>query len=76
MAPYVRIKGYVINLQNVAYIQVTDKYIDFSFAYEAKRQGGQDYIRFEKGPDLTETEFEQVKEFVMELPDPDRVLLV
>ncbi len=76
MAPYVRIKGYVINLQNVAYIQVTDNFIDFSFAYEAKKSEAQDYIRFEKGTDLTDTEFEQVKEFVLELPDPDRMIIL
>ncbi len=76
MAPYVRIKGYVINLENVAYIQVKDDSIDFSFAYETKKPGDRDYIRFEKGVDLSDSEFEQVREFVLELPDPDRMIIL
>jgi hypothetical protein len=76
MAPYVRIKGYVINLQNIAYIQIEETFIDFSFAFEGKHAGGPDYLRFEKGTDLTESEFEQVKDFVLDLPDPDRVIII
>ncbi|OPY59574.1 MAG: hypothetical protein A4E57_04694 [Syntrophorhabdaceae bacterium PtaU1.Bin034] len=73
MTPYVRIKEYVINLQNVTFIRVKDDCIDFGLV---ERQDGQNYIRFEKGVDLQEAEFEQVREFVLELPDPDRVILV
>ncbi len=73
MTPYVRIKEYVINLQNVAFIRVADTHIDFGLV---ENYDGMNYIRFEKGADLQEAEFEQVKEFVLELPDPDRVIVV
>ncbi len=73
MTPYVRIKEYVINLQNVAFIRVADTHIDIGLV---ERYDGQNYIRFEKGSDLLEGEFEQVKEFVLDLPDPDRVIVV
>ncbi len=76
MSPYVRIKNHVINLQNLAYILVEDDHIDFGFAFPMKTPAGQNYIRFEKGTDLKEAEFEEVKEFVMQLPDPDRVIAV
>ncbi len=73
MTPYVRIKEYVINLQNVAFIRVSDTHIDFGLV---ENYDGVNYIRFAKGADLQEAEFEQVKEFVLDLPDPDRVIVV
>ncbi len=73
MTPYVRIKEYVINLQNVAFIRVAETYIDVGLV---ENYDGRNSIRFEKGTDLQEAEFEQVKEFVLELPDPDRVIVV
>jgi fructose-1-phosphate kinase PfkB-like protein len=73
MTPYVRIKEYVINLQNVAFIRVADTRIDFGLV---ENYDGRNYIRFEKGVDLQEAEFEQVREFVLDLPDPDRVIVV
>ncbi|MBI4720379.1 MAG: hypothetical protein HY770_03980 [Chitinivibrionia bacterium] len=73
MTPYVRIKEYVINLQNVTFIRVHGDYIDFALI---EIHGGENFIRFERGKDIQEAEFEQVKEFVLELPDPDRVILV
>ena len=76
MSPFIKIKHRVINLQNVAYISVEENHIDFGFAFPMRKPGGQNYIRFEKGSDLKEAEFEEVKEFVMHLPDPDRVIVV
>ena len=74
MSPFIRIKNHVINLQNLAYIWVEKDHIDFGFA--VREPGAQNYIRFEKGTDLKEAEFDEVKEFVMQLPDPDRVIAV
>lgn len=76
MSPFIRIKNHVINLQNLAYISVEINHIDFGFAFPVREPGVQNYIRFEKGSDLQEAEFEEVKEFVLQLPDPDRVVAV
>jgi hypothetical protein len=76
MSPFMRVKNYVINLQNLAYISVQDNHIDFGFAFPLKKPAGQNFIRFEKGTDLKDAEFEEVKEFVLQLPDPDRVVAV
>lgn len=74
MSPFVRIKNRVINLQNLAYIAVEANHIDFGFAVQ--EPGVDNFIRFTKGSDLKEAEFEEVKEFVLQLPDPDRVIVV
>jgi len=76
MSPFIRIKNHVINLQNLAYILVEGDHIDFGFAFPMRKPAGHNYIRFEKGSDLKEAEFEEVKEFVMHLPDHDRVIVV
>ena len=74
MSPFIRIKNYVINLESLAYIRVDQEYIEFGFS--ADEADNRNYIRFKKGTDLKEAEFEEVKEFAMQLPDPDRVIAV
>lgn len=76
MEPFVRIKNYLINLENLAYVRVEENYIDFGFAFHSEELGGQNFIRLERGSHLKNDEFEQVKDFVLQLPDPDRVILI
>jgi hypothetical protein len=76
MTPFIRIKSYVINLQNLAYVQVAEDHIDFAFAYPSERQDGRNYLRFAKGSDLSDGDFQEVIDFIMQLPDPDRVIVV
>lgn len=80
MSPFVRIKNSLINLESLAYVRVEENYIDFGFAFgfvcSADQPGGQNFLRFEKGSHLQEAEFEQVKDFFLQLPDPDRVLIL
>ena len=76
MPAFFRIKNYVINLDTLAYAQIESNFIAFGFNFHSETLGGQNYIRFEKGKDLQDSEFEQVKEFVLQLPELDRVLVV
>ncbi len=76
MSPFIRIKNHVINLQKLTYILVESNHIEFRFTSPMEKSMTQDYIRFEKGTDLKDAEFQEVKEFVMQLPDPDRVIAV
>ncbi len=76
MEPFVRIKNYIINLENLAYVRVEENYIDFGFAFHSEKLQGQNFIRLERGSHLRDDEFEQVKDFVLKLPDPDRVILI
>ncbi len=76
MSAFFRIKNYVINLEALAYARVEDNYIAFGFTFHSETLEGQNYIRLEKGKHLEEAEFEQVKEFVLQLPELDRVLAV
>jgi hypothetical protein len=76
MAQFMRIKQYVVNIENLTYIRVEESHIDFGFAFPTERPGGPNYVRLEKGVDLNNSEFQEVKEFVLQLPDPDRVLVV
>jgi hypothetical protein len=76
MEPFIRIKNYLINLENLAYVRVEENYIDFGFAFHSERLEGENFIGMERGTHLKDEEFEQVKEFVLQLPDPDRVILI
>ena len=76
MEPFIRIKNYIINLGNLAYVRVDENYIDFGFAFQSEKLEGQNFIRLERGSHLQDDEFEQVKDFVLQLPDPDRVILI
>lgn len=76
MEPFIRIKNHLINLENLAYVRVEANYIDFGFAFHSDRLEGENFIRMERGTYLKDGEFEQVKEFVLQLPDPDRVILI
>ena len=76
MAQFFRIKQYVVNLESITYVRVAEDYIDFGFAFPTEKPGGQNYVRLEKGLGLTESEFDEVREFVMNLPDPDRVIVI
>ena len=73
---FVRIKNYVVNLDTLTYIRVQENYIDFGFTFPTEKAGGQNYVRLEKGVDLEDGEFAELKEFVFGLPDPDRVIVV
>ena len=76
MTPFIRIKNYIINLENLVYVSVTEDYIDFTFAFPVEGPGAQNHIRFTKGSDLSEGDFQEVIDFIMQLPDPDRVIVV
>jgi hypothetical protein len=76
MTPFIRIKSYVINLQNLAYVSVAEDHIDFAFTFPSEGQAGRNYIRFTKGSDLPDGDFQEVIDFIMQLPDPDRVIVV
>jgi hypothetical protein len=76
MSTFIRIKNYIINLENLAYVRVEEKHIDFGFAFHSENLPSQNYIRLLKGSDLQDAEFEQVKEFVLQLPDLDRVIVI
>ena len=76
MSQFIRIKYYIINLETITYIRAEDDHIDFGFAFPTEKPGGQNYIRLERGVNLQDAEFEEVKDFVLSLPDPDRVIVV
>lgn len=73
---FARIKHYIINLETLTYIRVGDDYIDFGFKFPTDKADGRNYVRLEKGVDLQDAEFTELKEFVFGLPDPDRVIVV
>ncbi|HVN96582.1 MAG TPA: hypothetical protein VMT62_09150 [Syntrophorhabdaceae bacterium] len=76
MAQFIRVKRYVINLDTLTYIRIEEDHIDFGFTFPTQKPGGQNYVRLEKGVDLQDPEFNEVKDFVLQLPDPDRVIVV
>jgi len=76
MTPFFRIKQYLINLDRLAYVRVEENLIDFGFSFPVEKSSGHHFIRLEKGSHLSSAEFEQVKEFVLQLPDPDRVIVL
>jgi hypothetical protein len=76
MSEFVRIKHYVINLETVTYIRAEENHIDFGFTFPTEKPGGQNFVRLVRGANLSDGEFEEVKEFVLRLPDPDRVIVV
>lgn len=76
MPQFIRIKNHFFNLDSLAFVRVEKDYIDFGFAFPTDPSCGLNYIRLEKGSHLQEAEFEQVKEFVLQLPDPDRVIVI
>jgi hypothetical protein len=76
MAQFIRIKSYVINLDTLTYIRIEDEWIDFGFAFPTEKPGGQNFVRLVRGVNLQDQEFNEVREFVLQLVDPDRVVLV
>lgn len=76
MSAFFRIKNYVINLEALAYVRIEKDYIAFGFPFHSETFEGQSYIRLEKGTHLQDVEFDQVKEFVLQLPELDRVIIV
>ena len=76
VSQFIRIKHYIINLETLTYIRVGENYIDFGLTFPTKKPGGQNYIRLERDVDLPDAEFKEVKDFVLSLPDPDRVIVV
>ncbi len=76
MSSFVRIRNYVINLENLTFVSVEENHIDFGFGFPVEKSRGENHIRFTRGSDLQDVEFEQLKEFVLQLPDADRVIAV
>ncbi len=76
MTSFIRIKHYIINLDNVAYVMMAENHIDFTFASPLEKQGAPNYIRLTRGADLPDADFQEVVDFVLQLPDPDRVIVV
>ncbi len=76
MAQFIRIKSYIINLDTLTYIRIDDNWIDFGFAFPTEKPGGQNFVRLVRGVNLQDREFDELKEYVLQLPDPDRVILV
>jgi len=76
MSAFIRIKNYIINLEALAYARIEDNYVALGFTFHSAELGSQNYIRFEKGSHLQEAEFEQVKEFLLQLPEVDRVIAI
>jgi hypothetical protein len=66
----------VINLERLAYVHIEENSIDFGFSFPVDKSCGEHFIRLVKGSNLNNAEFEQVKEFVLQLPDPDRVIVL
>jgi len=60
----------------LAYVRVEENHIDFGFAFHSEKLEGQNFIRLERGSHLRDDEFEQVKDFVFQLPDADRVIII
>ena len=76
MSAFIRIKNYVINLEALAFVQIEESSLSFGFSFHSEGLVGQNLIRFEKGSHLQKDEFEQVKEFVLQLPELDRVIVI
>jgi len=76
MSAFFRIKDYIINLEALAYVHVENNFISFGFTFHSEALQGKNYIRLEKGTHLQADEFEQVKEFVLQLPELDRVIVI
>ena len=76
MSAFFRIKNYVINIEALAYARLEKDHVAFGFSFHSENLEGQNYIRFVKGTDLDDSEFEQVKEFVLQLVELDRVIAI
>lgn len=76
MSSFIRVKHYIINLDTLTYVRVEESHIDFGFAFPTEKPGGHNYVRLERGIDLKDQEFDEVREFVLGLPDPDRVIVI
>lgn len=76
MKSFIRIKSYIINLDNLAYVIIASDHIDFVFAAASDKAAASSQIRLTKGVDLTAADFQEVMDFVLQLPDPDRVVVV
>ena len=76
MSAFIRIKNYVINLEALAFAKVEKDSIAFGFSFHSEALEGQNVVLFVKGTHLQDDEFEQVKEFVLALPNLDRVIVI
>ncbi len=76
MMDFVRIKNYIINIEALAYVLVEKDAIAFGFSFHSEALSGQNYILFERGTELEDAEFEQVREFALDLPKLDRVIVL
>lgn len=71
-----RIKNYLVNLENLAYVLVRENYTDYGFHFHSEKLDGKNFLRLERGTHLKGSEFEEGKEIVYELPGQDRVILL
>ena len=76
MSQFFRIKDFIINLERIAFVRVEKDHIDFGFSAPPENVCGPNCLRLERGTTLQDAEFEQVKEFVLQLPDVDRVVVI
>ncbi len=76
MSQFIRIKHYIINLETLTYIRAEQDHIDFGFTFPTKKPGGESFVRIERGIHLNDSEFDEVRDFVLQLPDPDMVVVV
>jgi hypothetical protein len=76
MTDFIRIKNYLINVEALAYVQIEEDAISFGFRFHSDVLSGKNLIRFERGIQLGDEEFNLLKEFALELPKHDRVILV
>jgi hypothetical protein len=76
MSQFFRIKNFVINLESVAFVRVEKDFIDFGFGSLPDNVCGPNCLRLERGTTLQDAEFETVKEFILQLPDVDRVIVI
>ena len=74
--PFVRIQNERINLGNPAYVAVGENEIESGFNFHPEKPDGQNFLRLERGTHLEGPKFEEGKEFVHPLLDPDPVILL
>jgi hypothetical protein len=76
MTDFDRIKNYINNVEALAYVRIEENAIAFGFRFHSEALSGRNYIQLERGTQLQDAEFEQIKEFAQDLPKLDRVIVL
>jgi hypothetical protein len=76
MTDFERIKNYINDREALAYVRIEENVIAFGFSFHSAALSGKNYIQFERGAQLQDAEFEHVKEFALDLPKLDRVIVL